>query len=96
MNRVCAAGFHEARETGGFRYGGPSETTFMISHEVDEECEPLMELYEDSNVAHHLPYSLADRDFVEKYGKMEPEKVVMNPELLSGATSHAKGICRRI
>lgn len=83
MNRVCEAGFHEAPETGGFRYGGLSETTFMISHEVDDECEPLIELFQDSAVAEHLPYSLADRDFIEKYGKLEFEKITMNPELMS-------------
>ncbi len=82
MNRVCAVGFHDAPETGGFRYGGPGEPVFYVSHEVDGESQPLVELFEDLSVAEQLPYQLADRDFNEQYGKMEAEEVLTNPELL--------------
>lgn len=82
-NRVCATGFAEAPETGGFRHGGLGEPTFFISSEVDEECTPLIELYEDYAVQEYLPYQLADRDFSEQYGKLEPEEILRNPPLLN-------------
>ena len=82
MNRVCAIGFHDAPETGGFRYGGSGETIFYVSHEVSNESQPLVELFEDSAVAEQLPYQLADRDFSEQYGEIEAEEVFSNPELL--------------
>jgi hypothetical protein len=82
MNRVCAIGFHDAPETGGFRYGGPDEPIFYVSHEVSNESQPLVELFEDLAVAEQLPYQLADRDFSEQYGEIEAEEVFSNPELL--------------
>ena len=51
--------------------------------EVDEECDPLVELYEANAMLEYLPYALADRDFIEQYGAKEPEEVIKNPELLS-------------
>jgi hypothetical protein len=83
MNRVCATGFAEAPETGGFSHGGYGETTFFISDEVADECEPLIELYEDYAVEEYLPYRLADRDFLEQYGTLDPEEILHNPALLS-------------
>jgi len=83
MTRICATGFAEAPETGGFEHGGPTETIFRVSMEVDEECEPLVRLYEDYAVKQYLPYTLADRDFYEQYGRIEPEKVFNDPALFS-------------
>lgn len=81
MTRVCATGFAEAPETGGFRHGGLTETAFMISFEVDNECDPLVELYNMNAIAEYLPYVLADRDFVEQYATLQPEEILGNPEL---------------
>ncbi len=82
FNRVCATGFVEAPELGAFRYGGMSETVFSISHELDDECDPVVEQYNVSAVEDHLPYALADRDFKEKYGDLEDMEVLTNPVLL--------------
>jgi len=81
MTRVCATGLAEAPETGGFRHGGLTETAFMISFEVDNECDPLIELYNMNAIAEYLPYVLAGRDFVEQYGTLQPEEILGNPEL---------------
>ncbi len=83
MTKVCATGFAEAFETDGFRQGGPTETIFTVSKEISEECEPLVELYEDDAVQEHLPYALADRDFFEQYGLLEPEVILKDPSLLA-------------
>jgi len=83
MTRVCATGFAEAFETDGFRHGGLTETIFTVSTEVDEECEPIVGLYEDDVLHERLPYALADRDFVEQYGKLEPEAILKDPALLT-------------
>lgn len=82
FNRVCATGFAEAPELGAFRYGGMTETVFHISHELDDECEPVIEQYDISAVEEHLPYALADRDFNEKFGDLEDMEVLTNPILL--------------
>jgi hypothetical protein len=81
FNRVCATGFKEAPETGAFRYGGPTETAFNISVEVDDECTPLVEIFGDDYVQKYLPYALAGRDFQEQYGHLEAEKVFTNASL---------------
>lgn len=81
MTKVCAAGFAQANEEGHYRYGGPTETAFTISLEASEECEPLVESFQDDAVMEYLPYALADRDFIEKYGKMDPIDVVNNTSL---------------
>lgn len=83
MTRVCTTGYRETGETGSFRHGGFSETAFVVSREVDEECAPLVELFEDSAVQEYLPYQLADRDFKEQYGNLEAEEVLNNPSLFS-------------
>jgi hypothetical protein len=83
FNRVCATGFLELPERGAFRHEGSDETTFTISMELDNECEPVIENFEASAVQDHLPYELADRDFREKYGQPEPIEVLNNPELLA-------------
>ena len=83
FNRICATGYLEAPELGAFRHGGMTETAFQISREIDEECDPVVEQYGASVVEDHLPYRLADRDFEEKYGKLEPEQILMNPKLLA-------------
>ena len=82
FNRVCAVGFLEVPELGAFRHGGFTETSFTISHDLDQECDPVIEQYEVSAVEEHLPYALADRDFKEKYGELEDMEVLNNPELL--------------
>ena len=81
-NRVCAVGFLEAPELEAFRHGVFTETAFEISLELSAECDPVVEQYEMSAVANYLPYALADRDFEEKYGVLEPMEVVTNPPLL--------------
>jgi hypothetical protein len=83
FNKVCATGFLEVPERGAFRHGGFSETPFTISLDLDNECDPIIEQYEASAVEEQLPYALADRDFVEKYGKLEPMEVLHNSELLN-------------
>lgn len=83
FNRVCAVGFLELPEREAFRHGGPTETAFHISMELDNECEPIMEQFEASAIEEHLPYELADRDFTEKYGKLGPMEVLNNPKLLA-------------
>ena len=80
--RVCAIGFLEVPERGAFKHGGFTETPFTISLDLDNECDPIIEQYEASAVEERLPYALADRDFVEKHGKLEPMEVLYNPELL--------------
>jgi hypothetical protein len=82
FNRVCATGFLEAPELEAFRHGGLMETAFHISHELDDECDPIIEQYDISAVEEHLPYALADRDFNEKYGDLEDMEVLTNPLLL--------------
>lgn len=82
FNRVCAVGFLELPERGAFRHGGATETPFHISMELDNECEPIIEQFEASVIEDHLPYELADRDFNEKYGKLEPLEILNNPKLL--------------
>lgn len=39
--------------------------------ELDNECEPIVEQFKASAIEDQLPYEFADRDFEEKYGKME-------------------------
>lgn len=82
-NRVCAIGFLEAPEMGAFVRCGPfGDTEFGISMDLDDECEPIVEQFKASAIEDQLPYELADRDFEEKYGKMEPLEVVNNSKLL--------------
>ena len=83
MTLVCGTGMVEAPETNAFRHGGPDEPLFMTSFELDDECEPLIELYNDYVVEEYLPYTLADRDFMEQYDTLDPEIVLMDPKLLS-------------
>ena len=83
MNKVCAAGFAEAPETGAFRHGGFTETKFTISLEAGTEGDAVIEQFKDDAVAHQLPFQLADRDFEEKYGKMDPMDIVQNAPLLA-------------
>ena len=83
MTRVCATGFMEAQETGGFRHGGPTETAFTISHDMDRECQPLIELYSGYCIEEDVPYELADRDFKEQYGYHEPQEILTTPYLLN-------------
>jgi hypothetical protein len=82
FNRVCATGYLEAPELGAFRHGGPTETPFQISHDLDDECDPIVEQYDATAVENILPYLLADRDFDEKYSTLEPEEVLRNEELM--------------
>ena len=82
FNKVCATGFLELPDTGAFRHGGLDETPFSISLELGDDCEPIYEQFEASAMEHHLPYELADRDFEEKYGKLDPMQVLTNPKLL--------------
>lgn len=82
LNRVCATGFLEAPELGAFMHGGFAGTIFQISPELDQECDPVVEQFEANAVEEILPNRLAERDFVEKHGKMEAEEILMNRELL--------------
>ena len=82
FNKVCAIGFLELPETGAFRHGGPTETLFSISLEMGIACIPFVDQFEASAVEEHVPYELADRDFEEKYGKLEVMEVLHNPALM--------------
>ena len=81
-NKVCAVGFLEMPERKAFRHGGLTENAFEISLDLSAECTPIIEQYEESSIAEHLPYDLADRDFKEKYGEPEVMEVLNNPVLL--------------
>lgn len=81
-NKVCAVGFLEMPEREAFRHGGFAENAFEISLDLSAECDPIVEQYEHSAIAEHLPYDLADRDFEEKYGKPEAMEVLNNPVLM--------------
>lgn len=83
LNKVCETGYHELPELEAFMRCGPlNHTEFGISCQIDDECEPIIEQYQASAMEEHLPYALADRDFEEKYGKLEAEDVFNNHELL--------------
>jgi len=83
FNKVCATGFLQVPELEAFDHCGPlSDTEFSISNQIDAECEPIIEQFEAYAIAEYLPYELADRDFDEKYGKLEAEEVFNNHELL--------------
>lgn len=79
--KICATGFKQLPESGAFEHGGFTETLFRISIKESEKCEPLIESFEDDAVMEYLPYALADRDFVEKYGKLEVMEILNNNEL---------------
>ena len=82
FNRVCAVGFLELSEREAFRHGGPTETAFHISMDLADDCEPIIEQFKDFAIEDYLPYELADRDFKEKHGKLEPLEILNNPKLL--------------
>jgi hypothetical protein len=82
-NKVCETGYDELPGLKAFMRLGPmSETEFGISKQLDDETEPVIEQYEASAIQEHLPYALADRDFIEKYGKLEPDEVFNDHVLL--------------
>jgi hypothetical protein len=82
-NAVCEKGFNELPETKSFaEMGELNMTRFDISKEMINETTALLALVEIEAQQEHLPYSLADRDFEEMYGTLEPEVVLSNPELL--------------
>jgi len=82
MLNICSAGFKEAFETGGFGYGGPTEPFFFVSQELATECDPIVEIYDDDCVEEQVPYALADRDFAEQHGEIDPDIIFNTPELL--------------
>ena len=83
-NDVCEKGFYELAETESFaEMGDGNLTRFDISEEMSDEMEVLTDLAEISVLQDHLPYSLADRDFVEKYGTLEPEAIMNDSQLLA-------------
>jgi hypothetical protein len=81
--RICKAGFHLAPETGAFYPGGFTENEFRLNNELAEECDVLVENYDAEVFTNSVAYDLADRDFQEKYGKMDALIVVNNPKLLN-------------
>ena len=82
-NDVCKKGFYELPETESFREMGELNfTPFDISDDMSDETEALIELFNITTLQEHLPYSLADRDFEEMYGHLEPEVIVNDPKLL--------------
>ena len=82
-NDVCKKGFYELPETGSFREMGELNfTPFEISEDMSDETEALIELYNITAMQEHLPYSLADRDFVEMYGHLEIEDIARDPKLM--------------
>ncbi len=81
---VCEKGFHELPETNFFEeMQGDDLTPFAMSLDMYDEMEVLTDLAELSVLQEHLPYSLADRDFVEKHGKLASETIVNDPVLLA-------------
>ena len=83
MSRVCAIGMAETPESDAFRHGGFGEPIFITSFELDAEAEPLIELYNDYVLEEYLPYSLADRDFMEQYNTLDPDIVFSDPDLVA-------------
>jgi len=81
--RIGKAGFHLASETGAFGHGGVTENEFRLKNELIEECDVLIENYDAEIFTNSVAYDLADRDFREKYGKMDALIVVNNPKLLN-------------
>jgi len=81
FNKVCATGFLEAPESEAFRHGGLMETDFHISFDLADGADAVVKEFQVSAVEKHLPYALADRDFLEKYGKMEALDVLNNTKL---------------
>ena len=81
FNKVCATGFLEEPESEAFRHGGLMETAFHISFDLADDADAVVKEFQASAVEEHLPYALADRDFLEKYGKMEALDVLNNTKL---------------
>ena len=82
-NDVCKKGFYELPETESFtKMGELNLTPFDISEDMSDETEALVELANISMLQEHLPYSLADRDFEEMYGRLEIEVIASDPKLL--------------
>jgi hypothetical protein len=82
-NDVCKKGFYELPETKSFREMSELNfTPFDISEDMSDETAALMDVADISVLQQHLPYSLADRDFEEMYGTLEPEVVASDPKLL--------------
>lgn len=81
FNKVCESGFLEAPESEAFRHGGFTETAFHLSLDLCSNCDVVVEEFAANAVQEHLPFALADRDFVEKHGKMDPRDVLNNNEL---------------
>ena len=82
-NDVCEKGFYELSETKSFmEMGELNFTRFDISEDMAEETTAITALAEIAVLQEHLPYSLADRDFEEMYGTLEPEVIVNDPKLL--------------
>jgi hypothetical protein len=90
FNRVCTTGFLEAPELGAFGYGGFAGTASQISHELDQECDPVVEQFEANAVEEILPNRLAQRDFVEKHGQLGAEEILMNSELRRNLRRYSK------
>ena len=83
-NAVCEKGFHELAETESFaEMGHANLTQFDFSRGMCDEMDVITDLAEISVLQEHLPYSLADRDFEEKYGFLEPEAILNDPDLLA-------------
>lgn len=84
LNKICEIGYHQLPELNAFMRCGPlNDTEFGISFELDEECGPVIEQFEAIAIEEHLPYALAQRDFDEKYGKLEDMQVLNTPALLN-------------
>ncbi len=81
--RICKAGFHLAPETGAFGHGGFTENEFRLNNELAEECDVLVENYDAEVFTNSVAYDLADRDFQDKYGKMDALIVVNNLKLFN-------------
>jgi hypothetical protein len=85
--KICTNGYVQVPESGAFSMGGGSigdmvEPEFVISDELHYECEALEEAYKKREFLEFLSCSMADRDFYEQYGEMEPEEMVNNREFL--------------
>ena len=80
-NRVCAAGFKYARETNYFIEESMSSQSFGVSLEIEQDCGPLLELYDGDFITVILPQILAKRDFVEQYSIIDDMEILENPAL---------------
>lgn len=75
MLKVCASGYLEASETGGFTHNGIVDPAFTFSMELDDEWYPLLELFKIDCMEEYLPLALAERDLNSSFYSVYQEKL---------------------